>query len=468
MSALVNKLKTRALARVFVWGVVFLPVSGLSQEVDLIVYGDHVLTMDGNVISDGAVAIDNDIIVGVGSREQIDSNFSGTEFIPGEGRVVMPGLINGHTHSAMTLFRGMVDDLDLSRWLNDYVFPMESRFVDPDFIRIGSTLACFEMIRSGTTTFVDMYFYPEVIARVVDDCGLRAVVTSPSIDVGSPGFEGWQDSFAAAKKFVSTHQGKYDRVTPGFAPHAPYTVSAAHLKEVAAAASTMGAPVSMHLAEARFEVELIQDQHQLTPVQHVSQQGLFDVGLIAAHVVHPSSEDIALMAARQVGAIHNPTSNLKVATGTSPVVALLDAGVAVGLGTDGAASNNDLDLWEEIRLAALLHKQETSDPTAVPAKQALAMATSLGARAIDMSSTIGRLKVSMQADLIQVDLSRTELLPLYNVISHLVYASDAHDVVTTIVAGEVLMRDRKVLTIDEPMLRREVLKQSARIANALE
>lgn len=449
--------------------LIFAPAASAASQPDLIVYGDHVLTMDPDnpEIRDGAVVVDEGKIVAVGSRADIDRQYVAAQSIDGSGRVLMPGLVNGHTHSAMTLFRGMVDDLDLMTWLNDYVFPMEGRFVDPAFIRAGSELACWEMIRGGTTTFVDMYFYPDEIAEVVQRCGLRAIIAAPHIDYPSPGFSGWDDSFAAAEDFVRRWQGKEPRITPAFAPHAPYTVAPEHLRATVEKAEALGAPISMHLAEAPAESEFIAERYDTTPVQHVAGLGMFRLPFIAAHMVQPNEADIALTAKAGVGAIHNPTSNMKLGAGISPVPAMLAAGVNVGLGTDGAASNNDLDLWEEIRLAALLHKVEAGDPTELPAGQALAMATRLGAAAIHLGDEVGQLKVGMQADMIQVAVDKTRHQPLYDISSHLVYVLDSTDVQTTIVAGEVLMRDRKVLTIDEKALRKAVEERSADIRRAL-
>lgn len=436
---------------------------------DLIVYGDYVLTMDPErpEIRDGAVVVDDDRIIAVGTRADIDARYVASRTLPGAGRVVMPGLINGHTHTAMTLFRGMVDDLDLMTWLNQYVFPMEGRFVTPDFVRAGTGLACWEMIRGGTTTFVDMYFYPDEIASVVADCGLRAVVGAPHIDYPSPGFEGWDDSFAAAEDFVRRWQGKHPRITPAFAPHAPYTVVPEHLRATVEKAAELQAPITMHLAEAPAETAFVSEHYQTTPVQHAARLGMFEQPLIAAHMVQLNAGDIALAARGGIGAIHNPTSNMKLGAGISPVPAMLAAGVNVGLGTDGAASNNDLDLWEEIRMAALLHKVNSGDPTELPAGQALAMATRLGAAAIHMADSIGQLKPGLQADLIQVAFDQTRHQPLYDVTSHLVYVLDSTDVVSTVVAGAVLMKERQVLSMDEAAVRQAVAARSAEIRAAL-
>ena len=436
---------------------------------DLILYGDYVLTMEeGNpLIEDGAVVVSGDRIIAVGSRAEIDRAYIGARAIPGENRVLMPGLVNGHTHTSMTLFRGMVDDLDLMTWLNQYVFPMEGRFVTPEFVRVGTELACWEMIRGGTTTFVDMYFYPDEIAAVVERCGLRAVVAAPHIDYPSPGFKGWDDSFAAAVDFVTRWRGRHPRITPAFAPHAPYTVSPEHLRATVEKAEQLDAVISMHLAEAPAETAYIAQNFGKTPVRHASDLGLYRQRLIAAHMVQLDPNDIALTAAAGVGAIHNPTSNMKLGAGVAPVPAMLAAGISVGLGTDGAASNNDLDMWEEIRMAALLHKVSSEDPTALPAPTALAMATRLGAAAVRLGAQVGQLRPGMQADLIQLELNQTHQLPLYDVMSHLVYVLDSSNVTTTVVAGRILMENRQVSTIDEAALRLAVQARSDEIRAAL-
>jgi 5-methylthioadenosine/S-adenosylhomocysteine deaminase len=436
---------------------------------DLIVYGDYLLTMveDAPVLKNGAVVIAGNEILAVGPREKIDKAYKASATLDGKGRILMPGLVNGHTHSAMTLFRGMADDMVLMDWLNNYIFPMEGKFVTAEFVEVGAQLACWEMIRGGTTTFVDMYFYPETIAKVIENCGLRAVIGAPAIDFPSPGFKGWDDSFKAAVDFIELWQGKNERIIPAFAPHSPYTVSPEHLKQVTQKAKALNAPVSIHVAEAPTELPIIQERYQTTPVKHIADQGMLDLTLITAHMVHLTAQDIAMVAGKQVGAIHNPTSNLKLASGISPVPEMLSAGVLVGLGTDGAASNNDLDLWEDMRLAALVHKLNSGDPTVMPALTALEMATSMGAAAIGLGDVTGQLKPGMRADMIQVSIDSPRLAPLYNVISHLVYAVDANDVVTTIVSGKVLMEDGNVLTLDAEKVRDAAQAKGDKIAKAL-
>jgi len=443
------------------------------KQADMIVYGDWLLSMDedsqnAGLYESGAVAVVDSKIVAVGSAADVDANWQSATKISGEGKVLMPGLVNAHTHTSMTLFRGMADDLPLMEWLEGYIFPMEDQFVDADFVRVGTQLACYEMIKTGTTSFVDMYFYPDQIADVVDRCGLRSVVTAPMIDFPSPGFAGWDDSFSAGVEFVKRWQeNDHPRITPGLAPHAPYTVSREHLVAVGAAAQELGAPISIHLAEDKSEIAIVEDQYGMTPVRHVAATGLFDGHVIAAHVVWPDAEEMQILADKGVGVIHNPTSNLKTAAGVAPVPQMLAAGVTVGLATDGAASNNDLDMWGEIRFAALLNKGVQRDATLVPAMTALKLATSYGAKAAGLSAKTGVLKVGKQADMIQVAFDRPSAQPMYNIISHLAYVLDSRDVRTTIVDGKLLMQDGNVLTIDQEKLSAEVAEKAAQIKAAL-
>ncbi|WP_253274541.1 amidohydrolase [Nostoc sp. PCC 7107] len=430
------------------------------QPVEMIVGGDFVVTMNDAqpVIKNGAVALNDGKIVAVDTQDKIMASYRSAKRLSGEGKVLMPGLVNGHSHTAMVLFRGLADDLNLQDWLQNYIFPAEGQFVNENFIRVGETLACWEMISGGTTTFVDMYFKPDVAARVVDQCGLRAVIAPSSIDFPSPGFRGWDDAFAAAVDFVKRWKGRNPRIITALAPHAPYTVSPEHLKQAIQAARQYDVPLTIHLAETPTEVQDIQQRYNATPVQHLENIGFLDPRVFAAHVVWPNESEIALMARRGVGVIHNPESNLKLASGFAPVPAMVQAGIKVGLGTDGAASNNDLDMWEAIRLTALIHKGTTLDPTTLPARTVLRMATLGGAEALGLADKIGAVKVGLQADLIQVDLTSAHLTPLYDVISHLVYAAKAEDVDTVIVDGKVLMSERKVLTVDTKQVRREAIR----------
>lgn len=453
------------LSVVFLWSTSVASAAN-KENVDLIVLGRYVVTQDEGrpVIENGAVAVRDGIIVAVDTAAHIQEKYSADEEIKGDDRVLMPGLINGHTHTSMSLFRGLADDLPLMTWLQKYIFPMEGKFVDPDFIRTGMELACWEMIRGGTTSFVDMYFFPDVAYDALEKCGLRAILGSPSIDYSSPGFKGWDDSFAFAVDFIKRKQGKSGRITPAFAPHAPYTVSPEHLKQVADMAIELGAPVTTHLAEDLSEIKHIREKYDTTPVQHLRNLGLLDTQLIAAHVVHPTVDDMNFLATHKVGVIHNPTSNLKTGAGVAPIPEMLRLGIPVGLGTDGAASNNDLNIWEEIRLAALIHKGVSNDPTVMSAATVLKMATSGGAQAVGLDDVVGALVVGKRADMIQVGLNGPHLTPVYDVISHLVYAVNANDVVTTIVDGHILMRDQKILTLDTKKIQAEAAEIARKIS----
>ncbi len=453
--------------------IVLLALPGVTlarDRADMIVYGDYVLSMEkgAGVLRDGAVAVRGGTILAVGPRDEIDAAYKARDHISGDNRVLMPGLVNGHTHAAMVLFRGMADDKALIDWLQNYIFPMEGKFVNPDFIRAGAQLACWEMIRGGTTTIVDMYFYPGVAAKIYQDCGLRAILGAPMIDYPSPGFKGWEDSFAAGRDFVASFKDPSGRLVAAFAPHGAYTVAPEHLEQVLAAAKELKAPIMMHVAESPSEMKIMRERYHNTSVRHIATLGMLDYPLIAAHMVWPDDDEIDMMAlAGKTGVIHNPTSNLKTAAGFAPVPQMLAKGIAVGLGTDGAASNNDLDMWDEIRLAALIHKGKTGDPTVIPADTALAMATRLGARAIGLGQTIGTLSPGKRADMIQLSLASPRLEPLYDIESHLVYVAGSRDVVTTIVDGQVLMKNGKVRTLSAAMVKRDAEVQAQKIRAAL-
>jgi len=440
------------------------------DRIDLIIEGDHVVTMDadGTVILNGAVAVDDGVILAVGSAADIHSGFTAFETLAGDNRIVMPGLVNGHSHAAMTLLRGVADDLALMDWLNNYIFPAEVEFVDAEFVRIGTELACWEMIRGGTTTFVDMYYYPDVIANVVDQCGMRALVSATVIDQRSPDAESAVDSIQKGSEFIGRWQGRNNRITPIFGPHANYTLNAEQLRATRAAAMEFNAPVSIHLSESPFEVQYSKDTFGMTSIELLESIGFFDGPTIAAHVVWPTDVEIPILAERQVGVIHNPTSNMKIASGIAPVTDMLKAGVHVGLGTDGAASNNDLDMWEEMRLASFLQKVEQMNPEVLPAKTVLGMATIGGATAIGLGDTIGSLEVGKRADLIQVAFDDVHHVPTYDVISHLVYVNDEQDVASVVVDGQVLMREREMLTIDTERVTVEATEIAARIQSALQ
>jgi 5-methylthioadenosine/S-adenosylhomocysteine deaminase len=419
------------------------------------------------VIQKGAVAVKDGMIVAVGASDDIAGKYRAKETLAGKERVVLPGLVNGHTHAAMTLLRGIADDRELMDWLTHYIFPTEVRFVDAEFVRIGTELACWEMIRGGTTTFVDMYYFPESVAQVVERCGLRALVASSVIDQKSPDAADAAEGLRRAGEFVQHWKGKNNRVMPIVGAHAVYTVKPEQLKQLRARALELGVPISIHVSESRFEIDYSQKNFGKTPIQHLEALGFFEGPTIAAHVVWPKEEDFPILARRHVGVIHNPTSNMKISSGIAPVTRMLRDGIAVGLGTDGPATNNDLDMWDEMRLAAFLQKVATMDPQTIPAQTALRMATAGGAQAIGLADQLGSLTAGRRADLIQVSLSDLHFTPLYDVISHLVYIADEQDVVSVVVDGKVLMRERKVLTVDESRVRAEATALAARIRAAV-
>lgn len=444
-------------------------IPGDDDRIDLIVKGDHIVSMDpaGTVIEGGAIAVDEGVILAIGSAADIEGRYSAVETLNGENRIVMPGLVNGHSHAAMTLLRGVADDLALMDWLQNYIFPAEVEFVDAEFVRIGTELACWEMIRGGTTTFVDMYYFPDTIAQVVDSCGMRAMISATVIDQRSPDAENASDSITKGADFVNRWQGKHDRITPIYGPHANYTLNAEQLKATRAVAMETGTPISIHVSESPFELQYSQDTYGMPSIEMYESIGFFEGPTIAAHVVWPTKEEIPILARRRVGVIHNPTSNMKIASGIAPITEMLDAGVLVGLGTDGAASNNDLDMWEEMRLAALLQKVDRMDPEVIPATTVLGMATSGGATAIGLGEKIGSLEVGKRADLIQVAFEDVHHVPTYDVISHLVYVNDEQDVASVVVDGKVLMREREMLTIDTARVATEATALAARIHEAL-
>jgi 5-methylthioadenosine/S-adenosylhomocysteine deaminase len=442
-------------------------------QIALVLTNAIVVTMDaaGRVISGGAVAIDGRDIVAVGTAAEIAGRFTAEESIDTHGGIVMPGLINTHTHAPMVLYRGLADDLALMDWLQKYIFPAEAKTVGPEFVRVGTRLAALEMIQSGTTTYADMYYFEEEIAKATRDAGLRGVlgqtiIQFPVADAKTPA-----EGLARAVAFIKQFQHD-DLITPALAPHAMYTLDTAMLKAVRAAADREGAPLIIHLAETRDEIAISRKQHKASPVRYLESIGFWGSAgsrtkVLAAHAVHVSPTDIQILAKRGVGVSHNPESNMKLASGTAPVPAMRTAGLTVGLGTDGAASNNDLDMFEAMRQAAFLHKLQTGDPRAIPARTALEMATREGARALGLEASVGSLEPGKRADIIIVDMSSARQTPVYDPMSHLVYATHGDDVRTTIVNGRVLMRDRKVLTLDETAVLADAAKQATLVRAAV-
>ena len=427
-----------------------------TRQVSLIIANGIVVTVDGagRILNPGSVAVDGRDIVAVGTPEEIRRQFRARQTIDATGQVVMPGLVNTHTHAPMVLFRGLADDLALEDWLTKYIFPAEARTVSPEFVRAGTRLAALEMIESGTTTFADMYYFEEEIAKETRAAGLRGVlgetiIQFPVADAKTPA-----EGLLRAEAFINEFQ--HDAlITPAVAPHAIYTNDAQTLKNARALSIKYGVPTLIHAAETQVEAMTAKERGSPTVVSYLESLGFLGPGVLLAHGVWVNDADIALVKMRGVGVSHNPESNMKLASGIAPVKAYLAANVAIGLGTDGAASNNDLDMFEAMRTASFLAKVATSDQTTVSAKTALQMATLSGARALGMEKQIGSLEAGKHADIVIVGMGAARQTPMYDPISHLVYVTRGDDVQTTIVNGQVLMRNRKVLTLDRATVLRE-------------
>lgn len=423
--------------------------------VDTILTNAVVLTMNsnGDIYSNGAVAIAGNSIVAVGRASEIAAAYQARETIDCGERVVMPGLVNAHTHAPMTLVRGLADDLRLDVWLLGYVMPVEREFVSPDFCRLGTLLACAEMIRSGVTSFADMYYFEEDVARAAADAGMRALCGQTVLKFPSPDADSYDDSLALARDFIRRWKG-HELITPAVAPHAPYTCTADILQACAALAVETGTPMHIHLSETASEVQDSRDEHDMPVIPWVKKQGIFEAKVLAAHCVHIDDGEIHTLEHYNAGVAHCPSSNLKLASGFAPVVQMLATGLNVGVGTDGAASNNDLDMFEETRLAAFAAKGISGSPTALPAKNALYMATSMGARALHMGDITGSLEVGKRADLAIVNLATLHSSPTFRrdpnaVYAQLVYAAKAADVSDVMANGRWLMRSRQLLTVNE-------------------
>lgn len=423
---------------------------------DLIITHGTVVTMNAEkqVIENGAVAIRNGKILAVGSAAEILAKYSVRQIISARGKLVIPGLINTHTHVPMSLFRGLGDDLDLQQWLTQYIFPAEAKNVNEQFVRAGTRLGLAEMIRGGTTTYCDMYYFEDAIAEETSKAGMRGVLGETVIDFPVADNKTFEAGLAYSERFIKRWQGD-KLIVPAVAPHAPYTVSEDHLKMVRKLSDRLNATVVIHLAEADTETVDIKKKTGMRPIEYLAKIGFLNEKVIAAHVVHANDDELKLLRKFGVGIAHNPQSNMKLASGVARIPEMLLMDLPVGLGTDGAASNNDVNMWEEMDSAAKLHKLYAKDPKVASAAQMFEMATIRGARALHLEKEIGSLEAGKRADIVIVDVDELNQVPADSVYSLLVYSTKATEVRTVIIEGRIVMRDRVLLTLNERAIKAE-------------
>ena len=432
------------------WILLFALRLQAQEPVDWIWSARYVVTMDPQhrVIENGALAIGGERILAVGLKSEIDGRYKSIQRLDRPDALLTPGLINTHTHAPMVLLRGIADDLKLQDWLEKYIFPAEARNVTPEFVRWGTRLACLEMLLSGTTTFTDMYYFEDVIAETAKECGMRGVLGETIIGFPSPDAKTPADALRFTEQFLKRFHGDA-LITPAVAPHAIYTNSDETLHRARELANQYAVPLLMHVSETKRENDETSAKRAKTPVAALDALGIFTGRTLAAHAVWTSDADLKILRSRGVGIAHCPSSNMKLASGSAPIVKMLTLGLDVGLGTDGAASsNNDLDMFEEMDLASKLQKVITNDPEAVPARQALEMATMGGARALGLEREMGSLEPGKRADVITVRLDRPHAVPLYDVYSQMVYALKGSDVRDVMVNGRLVVRDAQPLTLD--------------------
>jgi len=433
---------------------------------DLIVQGGIVVTIaEGHApIPGGCIRIRDGRILSVDADTALGPMETHCDILDARGGLVLPGLVNAHCHTAMTLFRGFADDLPLREWLYEHIFPAEARFLNPESVYWGSLLGCLEMIASGTTCFMDGYFFQDATVEAVERAGLRALLAQGVIDFPAPGVDRPEENLDVGRAFLERWSGVSDRITPGLFCHSPLTCSKQTLQNAMALSLEFGVPLQTHLSETSQEVDEIRERTGKHPVFYLDAIRVLSENLVAAHAIHLNREEVALLAERGVRVVHVPESNMKLASGKAPVQDMLDAGLCIGLGTDGCASNNDLDLFREMDVAAKLAKVTTDSPVSLNAPTVLNMATRGGAAVLGMEKEIGTLEVGKRADLIVLDLNRPHLQPLYNPCSTVVYSARGADVRHSVVDGRVLMRDRRFQTLDAE----EIMKRVSEISRTVQ
>ena len=447
---------------------VFSVAANAAERADILITGGTVVTMAGPNIERGSVVIRGGEIVDVGPSSEVDKKYTAKTVIRAGGHAVTPGFVNAHTHVPMTLFRGIADDRELMDWLTNFIFPAEAKNVDREFVKWGTRLAAAEMIRSGTTTFADMYYFESDIARETKAAGLRGVLGETLIDFPAPDNKTWDAAIAYMRDYA--RQWKGDRlITPAVAPHAPFTVSKEHLQQVRALATELGIPILIHVSETKDELRQVAERaNGMTPGAYLDSIGFLGDDVVAAHGVHLTPEELRIFAARKTGVVHCPESNQMLASGVAPVVEMIAAGMEVGLGTDGpAGSNNNLDMVEEMASAARLQKVTRNDPKAISAREVLRLATIGGAQVLGLADRIGTLERGKRADVAIINLQQPKTQPVYSVESAIVYAASGSSVVTTIVDGRILMRRGEVLTVDEAAVMRKAREYRDKILESL-
>jgi 5-methylthioadenosine/S-adenosylhomocysteine deaminase len=451
--------------RALLFSLLLITNAEAAQSVDLLVTHATIITMDAQrrLLDDAAIAVSGELIVAIGPSAQISSAYSAPKQIDAHGELLMPGLINAHTHMAMSYFRGLAEDRSLQDWLQKFIFPAEARNVTPDFVTWATKLSLLEMLRGGTTTVADMYYFEDEVAQALKEAGMRGVLGETIIGFPAPDNKTSDAAFAYTEKFL-THWRNDSLITPAVAPHSIYTCSEKLLKDSAALARAYHAPILMHLAEAPYERDVARAEHGTSSVQYLARIGVLGPDLLGAHCIWLDQADIQTLAHFGVGCSYNPSSNMKGAAGLMPAPEMLAAGVAVGIGTDGAASNNDQDMFREMDIGAKLQKFSRMDPTALPAEETVAMATIIGARALHMDKTIGSLEAGKRADFILINTTAPNATPLYNVYAQLVYALKDLDVETTVINGKVIMQDHKFLTLDEAAILAKAAEYKPKVA----
>ncbi|RMA96066.1 amidohydrolase [Hydrogenothermus marinus] len=432
------------------------------KKADLIITDiSYILTMDENFTEykDSDIVIKDGKIIDIGKNKK-DEYFGKT--ISGKNKIAIPGLINTHTHAAMTLLRGYGSDNPLKVWLEEYIWPAEGKLVSYEFVKDGTDIACYEMLRNGVTTFVDMYFFEDAVAQSVKEVGMRAVLCTGILDFPTPGAKNADEGIAKTEDFIK-HFEKDENIFPAVGPHAPYTCSPDTLKKAFNLAEKYDVLYHIHVSETQFEVNDIKERYGNTPVKHLEKVGVLNERVLAAHMVHPTEEEIDILAEKNVKVAHCPESNLKLASGVAPIPKMIEKGVTVAIGTDGTASNDDLDIIGEISTAAKLHKGYTLNPTVLNAKEALKMATLDGAKAIRKEDKIGSLEIGKFADIVLMDINDPHLQPVFDPYTQIVYSSNGKDVDTVIINGDIKVLNKKVLVLNKKELLEKAQKWKKKV-----